>query len=94
MNVKTIREKITRVAENAQLLALEDMERKGIKEDEPHWLTLDGRALRVSEMTTRHIRNALAMLKRNDYMSPKMLKFYLHGPRPTGSSLTWATKKS
>ena len=56
--------------------ALEDMEQRGIEIDEPHWLTKDGRALRVKEMTTTHIQNAMAMLKRNGFTSYKTFQAY------------------
>lgn len=37
--------------------------------NEPTWTTRDGRVLKVSEMTTNHIHNAIRMLKRQGCVS-------------------------
>lgn len=49
-----------------------------------YWKTKNGQKTHVSQMTTRHIRNALNMLKRAGYTSPKTISFYLTCPEPLG----------
>ena len=38
----------------------------------------------IPEMETRHIKNALASLKRRGYVGPSTISFYVSGPMPTG----------
>ena len=51
---------------------------------EPVWTTKDGKCIPVSDMTTSHIENALAMLKRNGVVSPSTLEFYTTCEGPNG----------
>ena len=48
------------------------------------WKTKDGKSLLPSEMETEHIENALAYLKRQGYVGPSTVKFYVSCPLPTG----------
>lgn len=55
-----------------------------LEQREPLWQTKSGQLLRPSEMHTRHIENALAMLKRAGYVGPSTVSFYLSCPLPHG----------
>lgn len=48
------------------------------------WTCQDGRKLKLSEMTTTHIKNALNMLRNKGYVSPKSVVFYLTCAPPSG----------
>ena len=54
------------------------------------WTTKDGRELKIAEMTTGHIENALAMLERNGSISMAHLNVYLRGPEPRGDGAQMA----
>jgi len=49
----------------------------------PKWVMRDGTRIAVTDMETSHVRNALAMLKRDGYVSPATVRFYLGCPGPT-----------
>lgn len=55
-----------------------------LEQREPLWKTRDGRLLYPLLMNTRHIENALAMLKRKGYIGPSTVSFYLSCPLPHG----------
>lgn len=46
-----------------------------------NWLTRDGRILKIKEMETNHIVNALAMLKRNGFVSKDTFENFFGGIR-------------
>ena len=48
------------------------------------WITQDGRQLDPAAMSTQHIRNALNMLRRNGFVSPKVVSFYMTCVEPNG----------
>jgi len=48
------------------------------------WKTKDGEKLEISQMSTSHIENTLAMLKRNGFCSAKMFHFYMTCGEPNG----------
>lgn len=48
------------------------------------WVAKNKREYRVSEMDTTHIKNALAMLKRQGFVSSSTVNFYLNCPLPRG----------
>lgn len=50
------------------------------------WRTRDGRQLAVTEMETSHIENALAVLRRRGFVSPKTVSFYVSCPLPHGEA--------
>lgn len=54
------------------------------------WTTKDGRKLNVNDMSTQHIKNSLAMLKRKGHVSAKTLLFYLNCPEPGGDGAQMA----
>lgn len=48
------------------------------------WRTREGQPVHISAMSEGHLRNALAMLRRNGFIGPRTLSFYLRGPKPRG----------
>ena len=54
------------------------------KNNLPLWTTKDGHHINPQDMTTSHIENALAMLKRHGVVGPSTVSFYLSGPMPRG----------
>ncbi len=48
------------------------------------WRTRDGLPVHVSAMHEAHLRNALAMLRRNGFIGEKTLAAYFSGPLPRG----------
>jgi len=50
------------------------------------WTTREGKRIPVAEMTTNHIENALAMLRRNGVVSPKCVAAYVFDAGPSGDS--------
>lgn len=48
------------------------------------WKTNDGREIEIKDMSTRHIKNCLAMLQRNGYVAESTIRFYLHCEPPMG----------
>lgn len=51
---------------------------------QPVWTCRDGRRIRIKEMETSHVRNALAMLKRKGAIGLNTVRPYLVGPGPSG----------
>lgn len=49
------------------------------------WTTKDGKKIRVSDMETSHIENALRMLRRKGCISPRIIDSYL-GSEPNGDA--------
>jgi hypothetical protein len=49
----------------------------------PVWVTRGGKRIRVNDMDTSHIQNALAMLKRDGVIGPSTLQCYLTSEPPT-----------
>lgn len=49
------------------------------------WVTEDGTEIKVKDMDTEHIANALAMLKRRGFVGPSTLRFYLTTLGPNGT---------
>ena len=50
------------------------------------WTTKTGSLLDISQMSTQHIKNALAMLERKGYVKTETLVFYLTCPLPRGEA--------
>lgn len=48
------------------------------------WRSQNGRETKLEDMNTRHIENCLAKLKREGFVSPKTVDFYINGPKPNG----------
>ena len=48
------------------------------------WTTKDGQRINPQDMTTSHIKNSLAMLKRHGVVGPSAVSFYRTGPMPHG----------
>jgi hypothetical protein len=53
------------------------------------WVTKDGDEIPIKEMATGHVKNALAMLKRNGYIGPSTLEFYLTCSPPNGDMASY-----
>ena len=51
------------------------MKSKSLNE-ERKWTTKDGRVLNISDMTTEHIKNTIAMLERKGFVTPKDFSYY------------------
>lgn len=52
--------------------------------DIPIWTTREGKRIRIIDMKTSHIKNALAMLHRDGCVSPSTVQFYLTCEGPNG----------
>ena len=54
-----------------------------------HWITKDGRVLKPSEMTTEHLQNAIAMMRREGRITPgELLDMIAYaGSAPDGAAL-------
>ena len=48
------------------------------------WKTKEGKLIEVKDMSTSHIKNSLAMLKRKGFIAQSTLKSYLFCPSPRG----------
>jgi hypothetical protein len=53
------------------------------------WKTKDGREIPVEKMTRRHLINAYLMCRRNGYVSPATLEFYLNTAGPTADMASY-----
>ena len=54
------------------------------------WTTKDGKKIEVKKMSTSHIKNALALLKRRGFISPETLEFYFSCRWPTADGALMA----
>lgn len=54
------------------------------------WTTAAGEEIPVADMGERHIRNALAMMRRNGYIGQEDLNYYLYSPGPNGEAAQMA----
>jgi len=48
------------------------------------WKTRDGTEIKIKGMSTSHIRNSIAMMKKNGFVSTDTLNFYLTVEGPNG----------